>query len=188
MAYIIVIAGNLLILNYKDNERQLIAKSIESEIYLIENSKEKELNLMAVVREKEYQFTKNLEHIEKEKNKLKESYHTDEALFNEKIAGMANVISNQNEKLIDRKYWKQISLSIAQICVQICAGALTIPEFQINNKGLLTMGENIHGYNSLLSPLSRGHDILEFLRKNSIKGNVLVNKDLLSTVLSMSKV
>ena len=180
--------GNLLILNYKNNERELIAKAIESECDIIENSKEKELNLLSLVRDKENQLSKSLESIKKEKKCLKESYNIDEITYNEKITSLSNIIKDLNEKLLDRKYWKQISLSLAQANVQVCAGALTIPEFQINNKTVLSMGEHIHGFNSLLKPLSHGHNILQFLRINSLRGNVLVSKDLLSTVLLMSKV
>lgn len=160
-----------------------------NETLITNKYKENESVLRINYNTSETQYKTYISSLQIENKKLVKNLDTNHTAHTNRLVKLNEIIKNLTMKLKDSRYWKEIARTLAITSIQTCAGALTIPEFQINKKTLLDIAEHVHGHNSLLSPFNNNHyDVLEFLRANSMKGNVLVNKELLSSVLLISKV
>lgn len=149
-----------------------------------------------------------------------------EFFFSEKITSMSKKLKMLKEKLIDRRYWKQVALCVAEAAVLACASTVPIPtvdvmerssakyhdkskyhsnnnntnkndnddcninssintnhnnnNYENNNNG----NNNDDEYSSLFSDIR----ITRHLSSSRYRGSVLINEELLRTVLVMSKV
>lgn len=136
----------------------------------------------------------------------------EKARSEELIHSMKGEMSAMTDKVMglntELKYWKDAASSLADTGVRTCASALTIPEcnppreHDDNSNTLNSYKLNGHVSNnhdkgpSLLLPppphplssSSSPKELLAFLHINSIKGNVLVSRKLLTTLLQRSKV
>ena len=115
------------------------------------------------------------------------TFQAEEVLCNEKILDAVHEVNRMKEVQQSLSHWKQTSYALAMACVQTCAGALTIPDFQISADGMAKMSQFVRNRADMMHALTRPQDVVEFLRMNSLRGNVLVNRDLLGHVLQQSK-
>jgi hypothetical protein len=82
----------------------------------------------------------------------------------------------------DRKQWARAAYPLAMVAVALCAGAVTVPTIE--------MTEFMRAHRELLDrlvPTASPADIVEFLRINNLRGNVMVNKNELELLLHTSK-
>lgn len=198
--------GNSIMLTYEDNKTEIIERALESERSLRESCHKEHLLLLSAVRDKDCQVSRLTEKVRACEKKVK-YFHDDEgAVFDERAAVMARKIKNLKQKLLNGRNWKDVCLEMSEITVRMCTGALTIPEFPRQNSNIDRGDTDADAMSSdsnrgspgnhrdnksskLFYSLSHGQsDIFDFLERSSLAGNVLVQKDYLSTLLLLSKV
>lgn len=112
--------------------------------------------------------------------------------FSEKIISMSKKLKILKEKLIDRRYWKKVALCVAEAAVLACAGATAIPTLDVIEKNSLNhnnyTNNNSGNNDDEFSPFLADNRITRHLSSSRYKGSILVNEELLRTVLVMSQV
>ena len=112
--------------------------------------------------------------------------------FSEKILSMSKKLKILKEKLIDRRYWKKVALCVAEAAVLACAGATAIPTLDVIEKKNSSYNRNNNNNNGNnddeFSPFLADNRITRHLSSSRYKGSILVNEELLRTVLVMSQV
>ena len=133
-----------------------------------------------------------------------------EFFCSEKIISMSKKLKILKEKLIDRRYWKQVALCVAEAAVLACASTVPIPTLDrierssvrhynnsnrrnnnsINNNHNNNDSNNNKGNNDKdeYSPLFSDIRVTRHLSSSRYRGSVLINEELVRTVLVMSKV
>ena len=82
----------------------------------------------------------------------------------------------------DRKQWARAAYQLAMVAVALCANAVTVPAIELT--------EYMRAHRDLMDrlvPTASPADIVEFLRINNLRGNVMVNKNELELLLQTSK-
>jgi hypothetical protein len=163
-------------------------------------------------------ITDMIEFTENQNSRLEKSK---DFFFSEKIISMSKKLKILKEKLIDRRYWKQVALCVAEAAVLACASTVPIPTVDVmerssakcynnNNKNNNSSSNNKNTYknnnddssvnNSINSnnngnnnddddsPLFSDNRLTRHLSSSRYRGSVLINEELLRTVLVMSKV
>ena len=175
---------NIMKSHYSDGKLKDISIKPSHEEYLINDYVTSSSNITIDMIE----FTKNQnlnQNLNLEKSK--------DFFFSEKIISMSKKLKNLKEKLIDRRYWKKVALCVAEAAVLACAGATAIPTLDVIEKKNSSHNHNNNNNNDgnnddEFSPFLADNRITRHLSSLRYKGSILVNEELLRTVLVMSQV
>jgi hypothetical protein len=166
-----------------------------------------------------------IEMIEFSENQNSRLQKSKEFFFSEKIVSMSKKLKILKEKLIDRRYWKQVALCVAEAAVLACASTVPIPTVDVMERSSVrhydkstyhsnnnntnkndnddsninsSINNSINNNNDInnndndnddeYSPLFSDIRITRHLSSSRYRGSVLINEELLRTVLVMSKV
>jgi uncharacterized protein (DUF3084 family) len=86
---------------------------------------------------------------------LQLSFQAEEVLYNEKILDAVHEVSVMKEQQASWSHWKQTAYALAMACIQTCAGALAIPDFQISSDGMAKMSEFVRNRSDMMHALTR---------------------------------
>ena len=192
---------------HKDKDEQKCRdedKNLENEILTLPSNSNTITDMM--------QFTEN------QNSRLEKSK---DFFFSEKIILMSKKLKILKEKLIDRRYWKQVALCVAEAAVLACASTVPIPtvdvmkrnsaryyddNYKTNNsscnnnntyknnnddssiKNSINSNNNGNNNDDEYSPIFSDNRVTRHLSSSRYRGSVLINEELLRTVLVMSKV
>jgi hypothetical protein len=170
-----------------DDDSDVSEMNENNDIEDFEKSENFKEELIRLLKEKEIEMKKSMDKMKGKKNKSAYIAKSKELIYFQKIISMSKKIKNLKEKIIDRKYWKRVAVCVAEAAVHTCAGALSVPELVKDKDSKYKISSEVSD-SGVLSPLSPDNRIVEYLRSSIFDGNVLVNKELLATVLEMSKV
>ena len=86
---------------------------------------------------------------------LQLSFQAEEVLYNEKILDAVHEVSVMKDQQASLGHWKQTAYALAMACIQTCAGALAIPDFQISSDGMAKMSEFVRNRSDMMHALTR---------------------------------